>query len=76
MKLICIAEGTYKITKGKTYTVNIHSTHFYWIRDDEGHIQLMSKNKIFRRDDVSHNKKKRNERDTKKSEIFNQTKHT
>ena len=43
MNLICIAEGTYKITKGKTYTVNIHSTHLYWISDDEGHIQLMSK---------------------------------
>ena len=44
MNMICIAEGTYKITKGKTYQVNAHSTHQYWIIDDEGHMQLMSKN--------------------------------
>jgi len=48
MKLICIAEGNYKITKGKTYQVNVHSTHQYLIIDDEGHIQFfyrwMSKN--------------------------------
>jgi hypothetical protein len=43
MNMICIAEGTYKITKGKTYQVNAHSTHLYWIRDDEGHMQFMSK---------------------------------
>jgi len=43
INMICIAEGTHKITKGKTYTVNIHSTHLYWIRDDEGHIQLIGK---------------------------------
>jgi hypothetical protein len=55
-RLICIAEGTYKITKGKTYEdgavgsfsgipinfANIQ-THNYWIRDDEGQLQLISK---------------------------------
>ena len=41
--MICIAEGTYKITKGKTYEENTQSLYNYWIKDDEGHMQLISK---------------------------------